>query len=341
MPNIILPKSWNRPESEATDHDTYQGRRNFVRTLGLGTIGLTTASWACEPQGISAKANKAAPGDGPLDTIPDNAPRDGLPAPRNAEYLVQEREVTEHLAAAAYNNFYEFSGSSKEIWELTKDYNPFPATLKVRGDVEKEFDLDVADLIREMELEERLYRFRCVEAWSMTIPWTGFPLRKLIEKCKPLSKATHVRFISAKKKKEMPGIVSQSWYKWPYYEGLRMDEATNELAFMATGMYGQPLPKQSGSPIRMVLPWKYGYKGAKAIEVIEFTTKQPKTFWNDLAPNEYDFLSNINPTVPHPRWSQATERFISSVRDVRRVETQLFNGYAEYVGAMYPDEPTG
>ncbi len=340
MAHVIIPEGWRIKESEATDEATYVGRRDFIRTLGLGSIGLSTAAWRCEPRGIGAKSPSARTGIGPLDTIPENAPREGLPAARNAEYVVPERVVTDHLAAASYNNFYEF-GNTKEIWSATEKYNPFPATLKVRGEVEKEFEIDVADLINKMPLEERLYRFRCVEAWSMTVPWTGFPLRSLIELCKPLSAATHVRFLSAAKKKEMPGIVSQSWYEWPYYEGLRIDEATNGLAFMATAMYGQPLPKQSGSPMRMVLPWKYGYKGAKAVAEIEFIRKQPRTFWNDLAPTEYSFLSNVNPHVPHPRWSQASERFISSTKNVQRVGTQLFNGYAEYVGDMYPEEPTG
>jgi sulfoxide reductase catalytic subunit YedY len=279
--------------------------------------------------------------DGPLDTIPANAPRFGYPAPRNASFAVPERALTERIAASSYTNFYEFDGTSKEVWHLTADYKPYPWTIEVRGLVEKETTLDIENLIKQFGLEERIYRFRCVEAWSATIPWSGFPLRKLIDHCKPLSSATHVRFVSVNRKDEMPGIRSQSWYPWPYYEGLRMDEATNELAFVATGMYGEPLPKQNGSPLRLALPWKYGYKGPKAVMRIEFIKSEPKTFWNDLAPTEYSFLSNVNPNIPHPRWSQATERFMAKVDDFRRIPTQLFNGYADFVGDLYPNELRG
>jgi methionine sulfoxide reductase catalytic subunit len=157
-----------------------------------------------------------------------------------------------------------------------------------------------------------------------------------VERCRPLSAATHVRFVSVNRPNEMPGIRAARHYPWPYFEGLRMDEATNELAFVATGMYGEPLPKQNGSPLRLVLPWKYGYKGPKAVVRIEFVNRQPATFWNELQPREYGFLSNVNPNIPHPRWSQASERLLSG----ERVPTQLFNGYAEWVGSLYPDEPT-
>ncbi|MFT4604995.1 MAG: sulfoxide reductase catalytic subunit YedY, partial [Rhodothermales bacterium] len=170
--------------------------------------------------------------------------------------------------------------------------------------------------------------------------WTGFPLRKLIEKCAPTSKATHVAFISADKPDEMPGIKNAPWYDWPYFEGLRLGEAMNDMAFMATGMYGEPLPKQNGSPMRLVLPWKYGYKGPKAVVELRFVNKEPPTFWNKLQPAEYGFVSNVNPNVPHPRWSQATERYIQSEVNIERRDTFLFNGYAEQVGSLYPDEPT-
>jgi sulfoxide reductase catalytic subunit YedY len=213
-------------------------------------------------------------------------------------------------------------------------------TLEVDGLVQNKQTFDVADLMRTLPLEERILRFRCVEAWSMTIPWTGFPLKALIDKCQPLSKATHVRFTSVNRPKEMPGIGAAPWYSWPYFEGLRMDEATNPMAFVATGMYGEPLPKQNGSPMRLVLPWKYGYKGPKAVTRITFMDKRPSTFWNDLQPAEYGFLSNVNPFVPHPRWTQAAERFILDTDKLQRVDTQLFNGYAEWVGGLYPDEPT-
>ncbi|MEZ4695811.1 MAG: protein-methionine-sulfoxide reductase catalytic subunit MsrP [Rhodothermales bacterium] len=336
MSNIIIRPNWVLPESAASTQDAYFNRRRFISTLGLGTIGVASVgSLGCIGQtGEAAEAPK-----GPLDTIPADAPRDGYPAARNSLYKVPERPITDRIAASSYNNFYEFDGNSKEIWHLTDKYDPYPFTIEIGGLVEKPMTLDLSDLIRRFGIEERLYRHRCVEAWSLTVPWEGFPLRKLVELAKPLSKASHLKFVSIARKNEMPGIKKQSWYKWPYYEGLRMDEATNELAFAVTGMYGEPLTKQNGSPIRLALPWKYGYKGPKAFAKIEFVDYEPKTFWNDIAPDEYSFLSNVNPKVPHPRWSQATERFIKDMDTTQRVRTQLFNGYEEFVGDMYPNEP--
>ena len=327
MAHIILHPRWQARESEVTSEYTYRNRRQFIEALGLGAIGLTV---------FGATGGCSAPYGGPLDTIPENAPREGYPAARNEGFSVPERPVTGRLFASSYNNFYEFDGTSKEIWPLTDPYEPFPMTIRVRGLVEKRRTIDVAKLIRSMDLEERLYRFRCVEAWAMTVPWTGFPLSKLIEQCKPLSSATHVRFVSVNRPSQMVGIQRQHWYPWPYYEALRMDEAMHELAFVVTGMYGEPLPKQNGSPLRLALPWKYGYKGPKAIVRIEFTNKQPGTFWNDLQPDEYGFLSNVNPNIPHKRWSQASEELLETQE---RVPTQLFNGYDEWVGGLYPDEP--
>lgn len=331
MPHIILPPGWQGRENDVTPERTYRDRRTFIKQMALGSVGLAAAaSCTDEVRGNGPWA------DGPLDTIPKNAPREGLPAPRNDTFALSELDVTDRLMASRYNNFYEFDGASKEIWPLTVDYEPFPTTIEVTGLVQKKFKIEAGDLIREMELEERIYRFRCVEAWAMTVPWAGFTLRSLVERCKPLSRATHIRFVSVSRPRQMPGIKSQPWYPFPYYEGLRMDEALNDLAFVATGMYGEPLPKQNGSPLRLVLPWKYGYKGPKAIIRIEFTNRQPPTFWNDLQPAEYGFLSNVNPNIPHPRWSQATERLLSNDR---RVPTSIFNGYDEWVADLYPDEP--
>jgi len=342
MANIILPPGWHLKESQASTEAAYRNRRAFLKSLGLGTIGLmatTTTACASDVNRNTAQARPAP--DGPLDTIPENAPRDGLPAPHNTQFVVPERPVTDRLVSSSYNNFYEFiyEGDLKRVWPHTGDYEPFPWTLEVAGLVEKPFTMDLADLIRSMDLEERICRFRCVEAWSITVPWTGFPLRKLIERCKPLSSATHVRFVSANRPKEMPGLAKAHWYPWPYFEGLRMAEAMNELAFVATGMYGEPLPKQNGSPLRLVLPWKYGYKGPKAVVRIEFVDRQPPIFWNELQPAEYGFLSNVNPNIPHPRWTQASERFMPSEGVEERIPTQIFNGYDEWVGDLYPDEP--
>ena len=343
MANIIIPPGWQLKENQATTQAAYRNRRAFIKTLGLGTVGLmaATSALACASEIQRSHATAMPPPDGPLDTIPANAPREGYPAPQNTAFAVPERPISDRLVSSSYNNFYEFinQGNLKRVWPLTGNYEPFPMTLDVKGLVEKEMTLDLSELITSMDLEERICRFRCVEAWSITVPWTGFPLSKLIERCKPLSKATHVRFVSANVPEQMPGLANSPWYPWPYFEGLRMDEAMNDLAFVATGMYGEPLPKQNGSPIRMVLPWKYGYKGAKAIVRIEFVDKQPGTFWNDLQPAEYGFLSNVNPNVPHPRWSQANERFMPRENVEERLPTQLFNGYEEWVGDLYPDEP--
>ena len=173
----------------------------------------------------------------------------------------------------------------------------------------------------------------------MAIPWTGFPLAKLIKLCKPRNEANYVKFTCVERRSELPGQATANWYPWPYFESLRMDEALNKLAFVATGMYGEPLPKQNGSPLRVVLPWKYGYKGPKAVTRIEFTKKQPGTFWNQLQPREYGFLSNVNPNIPHPRWSQATERFLPREGIEERMPTMIFNGYDEWVADLYPNEP--
>lgn len=343
MSNLILRPDWHLPESAATDPHVYHNRRQFIKRLGLGGIGLAAGLAGCT-DGNGASAEASSTYDDPLDTIPPDAPREGYPAPRITEGIPEPGlPITDRIAHASYNNFYEFKnqGDLKDLWRLTEAYDPFPWTLEVSGEVERPFRLDVADLVREMGLEERVYRLRCVEAWSMVVPWTGFPLARLIERCRPRSAARYVRFVSAHRPRQMPGLARADWYPWPYYEGLRMDEATHPLAFVAVGAYGEPLPKQNGSPLRLVLPWKYGYKGPKAVERIEFTRTQPPTFWNDLQPQEYSFLSNVNPNVPHPRWSQASERFILDAQTERRVPTQLFNGYAEQVGPLYPEEPRG
>ena len=345
MPNLILPPGWQGRERDVTPRHVYQNRRQFAKLLGLGAIGLTAAAAPAGCATRDASDGRAAPRpDDPLATIPADAPREGSPAPRNTAFAVPERPLSDRIAHASYNNFYEFQlpPGEKAVWPQTGAYDPFPATIEVTGLVEEPFTIDVDRLIREMELEERIYRFRCVEAWSMTVPWTGFPLRALIERCRPLSSATHVAFTSLSRPRQMPGVRAAGpyGYEFPYYEGLRMAEATNDLAFVATGSYGEPLPKQNGSPLRLVLPWKYGYKGPKAVAQIAFVDQQPRTFWNDLQPREYGFLSNVNPNVPHPRWTQARERFITADAEAtEEIPTMIFNGYDEWVADLYPDEP--
>lgn len=359
MAHVHLRPDWHLPESAATDPTLYRSRREVVKALGLGTIALATLGAGCGTSGSSARGQiqeTDVPDDlraaftrnrspqSPLDTIPFNAPRGGYPAPRNGEIPDPGRRLSQRNVASSYNNFYELrnTGDLKDCWRQSADYDPFPWTLEIAGEVQNPGRLDLEQILAEEALEERVYRHRCVEAWSLTVPWTGFPLSRLIERANPLSTASYVRFVSVDRPAQLPGQRMATWYEWPYFEALRMDEAMNELAFVVTGMYGEPLPKQNGSPLRLALPWKYGYKGPKAIVRMEFTRQRPPTFWNELQPLEYSWLSNVNPYVPHPRWTQATERFLfSSADSPEMVPTLLFNGYEAQVGALYPSEPRG
>lgn len=315
---IQTPRGWEIPEREATPEAFYLNRRQFVKKFGLGSIGaaMMLSGW----EHLAAAVSPSRSDDGKI-----------YPAKRNSQYAL-DRPLTDEWATAHYNNFYEFTTDKERVADLVGKFQIRPWTVEVTGMVARPKTYDVDELIRLMPVEERLYRHRCVEAWSMAVPWTGFPLKALIDLVQPLSAAKYVRFVSFNKPDQAPGMQKQTWYPWPYYEGLRMDEATNELAMLVIGIYGHELPKQNGAPIRLVTPWKYGYKSIKSIVKIEFTDKQPKTFWNDIAPNEYDFLSNVNPKVPHPRWSQATEWLIP--HGPRR-PTLLYNGYEAHVAHLY------
>lgn len=358
MAHVHIRPDWHLPESSASDESVFYSRREIVKTLGLGTLALAAMGAGCStgsgpvqavpeadlPETLRLARERNRQPQGPLDTIPYNAPRSGLPAARNARIPDPGRAISQRAVPSSYNNFYELKnqGDLKDCWRDSRDYEPFPWAIEIAGEVERPMTLDLARLLAEEPLEERVYRHRCVEAWSITVPWTGFPLARLIARTRPLSSARYLRFVSVERPRQLPGQRRATWYQWPYYEALRMDEAMNDLAFVVTGMYGEPLPKQNGSPVRIVLPWKYGYKGPKAVTRIEFTRERPPTFWNDLQPGEYSWLSNVNPTVPHPRWSQATERFLfDDPQNPETVPTLLFNGYAEQVGALYPDEPRG
>ena len=255
------------------------------------------------------------------------------PAKRNAHYKVKERPLTARKRAEGYNNFYEFTTAKEVVRTLVDAYQPIPWTIRVHGLCEKPRTFDLDDLIKGFDQEERIYRHRCVEAWAMTVPWTGFPLHKLLAKVKPLSKAKFVRFKSIVRPGQMPGVSTQPWYPWPYYEGLRMDEAMHPLTLVVTGLYGKPVPKQNGAPVRLAVPWKYGYKSPKLIQEIELIDAQPDTFWHHTVPSEYGFYSNVDPGSTHQRWSQATERLLGEGRSVK---TQLYNGYAEQVAHLYP-----
>jgi sulfoxide reductase catalytic subunit YedY len=230
-----------------------------------------------------------------------------------------------------YNNFYEFTTDKQEVAVLARNFTVRPWTLEVGGLVNKPQTFGIDDLLKKFQQEERIYRLRCVEAWSMVIPWNGFTLASLLKEVEPTSDAKYVRFETVYRPEEMPGLKSP-FYSWPYQEGLRLDEAMNDLVLLATGLYGEPTLPQNGAPIRLVVPWKYGFKSIKSIVKIELVTEQPATLWNNAAPNEYGFYSNVNPAVDHPRWSQATERRIG---EFERRATLPFNGYGEQVADLY------
>lgn len=305
---------WRIPENQATPESVYLDRRRLLQAMGLGAGLLATAGAA-----FSLRPARAA----------DPDPTANLyPAKRNDRYAL-DRPLTPEQDVTTYNNFYEY-GSDKDIWEAAQELKIRPWTVKFEGMVEQEREVDIDTLIRAMPLEERLYRHRCVEAWSMAVPWTGFPLKALVDYAKPLASAKYVR-MQTFQNDEAPGF-GQVFYPWPYVEGLTMAEATNELAFMVTGLYGKPVPRQNGAPLRLVTPWKYGFKSIKSIIRIGFTDERPVSFWEQLQSSEYGFWANVNPEVPHPRWSQAKERVLGTGE---RVPTLLYNGYGEYVADLY------
>jgi len=322
MAGIRIPKGWELPESATTPERIYLDRRSFLKRSGLLGLGAIAMAAGCAP-GVSERTAPAPAGP---------AAWSGLyPAPRNGRYTL-DRPLTEESVAAMYNNFYEFTTDKTLVAKVSARFPSHPWTVEVTGLVRRPRVWDIDEILRAVPLEERLYRHRCVEAWAMAVPWTGIPFAAFIGKVEPLSSAGFVRLVSFDDPARALGQAQQPWYPWPYYEGLTMAEATNELALLATGIYGHPLPMQHGAPIRLVTPWKYGFKSIKSIVKIEFVEEQPPNFWNDVAPAEYAFEANVEPDVPHPRWSQATERMIGTGE---RVPTRLYNGYATYVGSLY------
>jgi methionine sulfoxide reductase catalytic subunit len=292
--HILRRGGWELPERLVTPEATVLGRRATLTSAGSLLLGAAAA-----PE-------------------------------RNPKYL-GKHDITPEKYATTYNNYYEFS-ESKNLWEAAQVLKQRPWTISLEGQLKQPRRIAIDDLLGQVQLEERIYRHRCVEAWAMTVPWTGFPLSQLLKIAEPLGSAKYVVFETVQDR-AMPGL-SSPFYPWPYIEGLAIDEAANELAFISTGLYGKPLPPQNGGSVRLTLPWKYGFKSAKALTKISFTEKRPVNFWQAIQPSEYGFWANVNPDVSHPRWSQAQERLLGSNEIV---PTQIYNGYGEFVASLYSD----
>ncbi len=323
MTLIKTRKGWEIPESRVTPEEVYTDRRQFMKKLtGLG-VGAYALLNGCSENPSQAQDQSV------WRSIPE---AEGVyPVSRNAKFTL-DLAITREDIAASYNNFYEFTTDKDRVWQLAEQFETRPWQIEVTGLVHKKQTFDIDELINTMPLEERVYRHRCVEAWSMVVPWTGFPFKALIDKVEPTSDAKFVRMVTFLRPEQAVGQRTQNWYPWPYHEALTMAEAVNELTMLVTGIFGHALPNQHGAPIRLITPWKYGYKSIKSIVQIEFVREQPATFWNTAAPSEYDIVSNVNPKVPHPRWSQATEQDINTGE---RIPTLPFNGYGEYVAHLY------
>ncbi|MFQ5664153.1 MAG: protein-methionine-sulfoxide reductase catalytic subunit MsrP [Terriglobia bacterium] len=317
---IRVPKGWETPEREVTPEGVYRSRRRFLQGAAVGVTGFGLAVL-----GLSRAVNPFASEPPGIDNLPP------LPAERNSKYA-PERPITSERIVGGYNNFYEFTLDKGRVAELAERFRSRPWEIEVAGAVEQPRRVDVDELIRQMPLEERVYRLRCVEAWSVVVPWIGFPLARFIAWARPTSAARYLRMVSFDRPAEAPGQKSMSQLPWPYFEALTLAEARNEVALLVVGSYGHRLPNQNGAPIRLIVPWKYGFKSIKSIVRFEFTRRRPRNFWNVVAPREYDFSANVNPGVPHPRWSQATERDVATGK---RIPTRLYNGYEKYVAHLY------
>ena len=329
-----VPRPWEIPERLATPEarflESRLDRRSVLWGMGVGAAALALPNLACAG-GVEAPTGEAA--RGLLDPAIGNLLSDKFRAKTNPSYGVGERPLTPENVAAAHNNFYEFTQEKNRVWQLARGFSANPWTVEIRGLVEKPITLGLEELITRFPLEERLYRHRCVERWAMQVPWVGFPLRRLLDLAVPLGTAKFVRFLSLKDPARFPAQAEKdSWLPWPYYEALRLDEARHELAFVVLGSYGHALPMQHGAAVRLAIPWKYGYKSPKSIVGIELVAERPPTFWNYLQPSEYGFYSNVDPTRPHPRWSQDLEQDIGTGE---RRKTLPFNGYGDLVAGMY------
>jgi len=299
--------------SEITTESAYLNRRQIVQgAIAAGLIG-TAGGWS---RAAEAQTELAA-----------------LTYKRNSQYSISD-EPNKYEDVTTYNNFYEFGIDKDAPFRNSRSFKPTPWTVTVDGEAEVKGKFALEDILKPHALEERIYRLRCVEAWSMVIPWVGVPLGAVLKQFKPTSKAKYVAFKTVLRPEEMPGQ-RYPVLEWPYVEGLRIDEAMHPLTILAVGVYGKALPNQNGAPLRLITPWKYGFKGIKSIVEIRFTEKQPPTAWNISAPQEYGFYANVNPNVDHPRWSQARERRIGGGLLASRVPTQMFNGYEKEVASLY------
>jgi sulfoxide reductase catalytic subunit YedY len=309
------------PSSEITPRAVYQGRRRALQAAGAAGVA---AAGGLLGMSRDALANYESP----------EAHAQKLAAVTNAKFVVPDK-VTSYQDVTTYNNFYEFGTDKSDPSHNAGTLRPRPWRVSVEGEIKNPKVYDIDELLKLAPLEERVYRHRCVEAWSMVIPWIGFPLSELIKRAQPTGNAKYVQFITLADPSQMPGI-SDPILDWPYSEGLRLDEAMNPLALLTVGLYGQVLPNQNGAPIRIVVPWKYGFKSGKSLVKIRFVEKQPPTSWNTYAPTEYGFYSNVNPDVDHPRWSQATERRIGEDGFFTpKRKTLMFNGYGNFVASLY------
>lgn len=318
---MFIQKKSDISPSEITSEAVYHNRRIFLQQAGFGLAltasGLLTSS-------LAAAAVKPSP---------EKATGIKLPPYAKTAYGAGEK-LTSFEDISSYNNYYEFGTGKEEPAVNSKLFKPQPWSISIEGEVKKSKTISIENLLKLAPLEERIYRMRCVEGWSMVIPWIGLPLSSLIKWAEPTGNAKFVEFVSLGDSQQMPGV-NLPILDWPYVEGLRMDEAMNPLTIMAVGLYGNALPNQNGAPLRLVVPWKYGFKGGKAIVKIRFTEKMPQTTWMKAGPREYGFYANVNPQVEHPRWSQSTEKRIGNGLFAGRIKTQMFNGYAEQVGQMY------
>lgn len=322
-----LPKE--PPSSEITPEALYRGRREFLKNAGL-FLG-TSAALGGGLLALVRRGSRADPTEPVADVPPLPAASASAGAPAVKSPYSTDEAPTGYRDITTYNNYYELGLDKSDPAENAATLRPRPWTVAIEGEVKKPLTLDIDTLLSWFSLEERVYRMRCVETWSMVIPWLGFPLGELVKRVEPTGNAKYVAFQTLYDPKQLPGQKS-GVLDWPYVEGLRIDEATNPLAMLAVGLYGKPLPGQNGAPLRLVVPWKYGFKGIKSIVKIRFTEKEPPATWNMAAGNEYGFYANVNPNVDHPRWSQATERRIG---ELTRRNTLMFNGYGEHVAHLY------